>query len=124
MTLQVLAQYILLADDTMSNPNFATTGDWTPQLYSYQQTAFNVLYFSFINPQTMPVVPKAFSNLAKGRGSPATGSVPSTAMIVFAIGNKANKVLKHRQEEYTEFASLTKILLPFEIEYRQDLINS
>jgi len=57
----------------------------SPQLYPYQQTAVNVLYFSFIHPKTMQV-PPAFVNLAKTRGTGAPGSVPARTMIVFSIG--------------------------------------
>jgi len=57
---EVVAQYILLADNTQAG--FGTSDNWTPKLYSYQQSAFNVLYFSFIDPLTM-TVPKSFINL-------------------------------------------------------------
>ena len=59
-----MAQYILIADDTQSG--FGSGANWNPQLYPYQQTAVNVLYFTFINPNTM-AVPPAFINLAKTR---------------------------------------------------------
>ena len=47
--------YILLADD--DHKGFESTADWEPSLYEYQQTGANVLFFTFIHPQTMDVPP-------------------------------------------------------------------
>ena len=55
---QIVAQYIILADETMYG--FTSTSLWTPKLFPYQQTAFNVLYFAFVNPITMTVPPGYF----------------------------------------------------------------
>ena len=59
-----MAQYILIADDTQSG--FGSGANWNPILYPYQQADVNVLYLTFINPNTM-AVPPAFVNLAKTR---------------------------------------------------------
>ena len=37
---------------------------WEPRLYSYQQEGANVLFFTFINPETM-AVPESFKKLGK-----------------------------------------------------------
>lgn len=86
---KVIGLYIILADETMSG--FGSSSVWTPQLYPYQQTAVNVLYFSFIHPRSMKV-PQAFINLAKTRGTGTVGAVPSTTMIVFSIGGYAYSI--------------------------------
>ena len=80
---KVIAFYILLADDTV--PGFESDADWTPELFDWQQTAANVLFFTFINPTDMRV-PPAYINLAKTRGTGAKGSVPADTKILFAIG--------------------------------------
>ena len=36
--------------------------EWSPQLYSWQQEGANVLFFTFINPDSM-IVPNSFVNL-------------------------------------------------------------
>ena len=79
----VMGIYIILADDTVEG--FTTDSDWNPKLFDYQQTGANVLFFTFINPETMKV-PKSFQKLAATRGSSEPGSVPSSTKIIFAIG--------------------------------------
>jgi len=79
--------YILLADDT--DKVYTSTYNWSPQLYPYQQTGTNTLFYTFINPSRMPAVPPAFAALAKTRGSGATGAVPNGTTIMFAIGGQA-----------------------------------
>ena len=37
---------------------------WEPKLYPYQQQGANVLFFTFINPETM-AVPESFKKLGK-----------------------------------------------------------
>ena len=37
---------------------------WDPKLYPYQQEGANVLFFTFINPETM-AVPESFKKLGK-----------------------------------------------------------
>ena len=59
--------------------------EWSPQLYSWQQEGANVLFFTFINPDSM-IVPNSFVNLAASRGTNAEGAVPQDTMIIFAIG--------------------------------------
>lgn len=75
--------YIILADET--EDGFHDDSDWEPKLYPYQQQGANVLFFTFINPETM-VVPKSFEKLAATRGSNAEGAVPKDTLILFAIG--------------------------------------
>ena len=46
-------------------PSYHTdNGDWEPRLYEYQQRGANVLFFTFINPETMRV-PEAFKKLGR-----------------------------------------------------------
>jgi len=79
--------YILLADDT--EDDFHTDNDqWEPLLHPYQQEGANVLFFTFINPETM-AVPAAFKKLAASRGTNADGAVPADTLIIFAIGGYA-----------------------------------
>ena len=78
-----MALYIVLADD--SEEGYHTDDDWSPQLFPYQQMAANVLFFTFINPESM-AVPKSFTNLAASRGTNSEGAVPKDTMIIFAIG--------------------------------------
>merc|ERR1719219_2640313 len=80
---KVLGMYILLADDF--EEGFETDSDWEPRLYPYQQEGANVLFFTFINPETM-TVPKSFRKLAATRGTNAEGAVPADTVILFAIG--------------------------------------
>ena len=66
--------YVLLADDT--EEGFGTNAcDWEPELYDYQLEAGNVLFFTFINPETMEV-PCAFEKLMATKGSGAKGAIP------------------------------------------------
>ena len=81
---QVLGLYILLADDSEEGYE-NNNDDWTPELYEWQQEAANVLFFTFIHPDTMDI-PPAFEKLAKTRGTGAPGSVPADTVIIFAIG--------------------------------------
>jgi hypothetical protein len=50
---KVLGLYILLADDDEDGYN--SKADWEPQLFDWQQEAANVLFFTFIHPDTMEV---------------------------------------------------------------------
>ncbi len=75
--------YILLADENQKG--FETDSEWEPRLHEYQQKGSNVLFFTFIHPQTMEV-PKSFEKLAKTRGMDAPGAVPADTVIIFAIG--------------------------------------
>jgi hypothetical protein len=84
---QVLGQYILLADD--NEASYGSGADWVPQLHWYQQAGANVLYFCFINPLTMEV-PPAYAALARSRGTGQEGAVPADTVIIFAIGNPVN----------------------------------
>jgi len=83
---KVLGMYILLADDT--EDDFHDDADWEPLLYPYQQEGANVLFFTFINPETMEV-PLSFKKLAASRGTNAEGAVPADTVIMFAIGGYA-----------------------------------
>jgi len=86
-----LGIYVLLADDTDAK-GYDSNKDWQPQLYPYQQNGSDILFFTFINPDDMPSVPPAFSNLAKTRGTSADGAVPTGTTILFAIGGQAYSV--------------------------------
>ena len=78
--------YVLLADDT--EEGFGTRADWEPKLSPWQQESSNVLFFTFIHPDTMEV-PRAYQKLAATRGTGAPGSVPDNTFIMFAIGGYA-----------------------------------
>ena len=47
--------YLLLADD--ARKGFESNAEWEPRMYEYQQKGSNLLFFSFIHPQTMEVPP-------------------------------------------------------------------
>ena len=83
---KVLGLYILLADDT--EKGFESHVEWSPQLYDWQQSAANVLFFTFIHPATMEI-PPAFASLAASRGTNRPGAVPADTLIIFAIGGYA-----------------------------------
>jgi len=83
---KVLGMYILLADDF--EEGFESSADWEPRLYPYQQEGANVLFFTFINPESM-AVPESFKKLAASRGTNGDGSVPADTKIIFAIGGYA-----------------------------------
>jgi len=83
---KVLGMYILLADDFEAG--FDSDAEWEPSLYPYQQTGANLLFFTFINPETMQV-PKAFKKLSATRGSYTKGAVPADTLIIYAIGGYA-----------------------------------
>jgi len=84
---KILGLYILLADDTEVGYDSANS-DWNPKLHSWQQEAANVLFFTFIHPDTMEV-PPSFQKLAATRGTGEVGSVPKNTVIMFAIGGYA-----------------------------------
>ena len=88
---KVMGFYLPLADET--EEGFETDADWEPSLYPYQQEAANVLFFTFINPETM-VVPKAFEKLAATRGTGAEGAVPAdTSGLILHIYNISINIL-------------------------------
>jgi len=80
---KILGLYILLADD--SEEGYDSNADWEPELFDWQRTASNVLFFTFIHPDTMEV-PPSFEKLAASRGTDQPGSVPKDTVIMFAIG--------------------------------------
>jgi len=80
---KVMGMYILLADDT--EKGYETKADWEPKLHAYQQQGANVLFFTFINPETMEI-PRSFKKLAATRGTNTDGAVPEDTLIIFAIG--------------------------------------
>jgi len=80
---KILGLYILLADDT--EEGYDSNADWEPQLFDWQQTASNVLFFTFIHPETMEV-PPSFEKLAATRNTDQPGAVPKDTIIMFAIG--------------------------------------
>ena len=85
--MQVLGLYILLADN--DEEGFENDSDsWTPELFPWQQESANVLFFTFIHPETM-AIPPSFKKLAATRGTNAPGSVPADTVIIFAIGGYA-----------------------------------
>merc|ERR1719205_329032 len=80
---KILGLYILLADD--AEDGFESNAEWNPELYEWQQEASNVLFFTFIHPDTMEI-PPSFKKLAATRGSSSPGAVPANTVIMFAIG--------------------------------------
>jgi len=86
---KIMGLYVLLADDTETG--FETNSDWEPKLFPWQQESSNVLFFTFIHPESMEV-PRAYSKLAATRGSGAPGSVPANTVIMFAIGGYAYSI--------------------------------
>merc|ERR550539_391851 len=86
---KILGLYVLLADDTETG--FETNSDWEPRLFPWQQESSNVLFFTFIHPDSMEV-PIAYRKLAATRGTGAPGSVPANTVIIFAIGGYAYSI--------------------------------
>jgi len=80
---KIVGLYILLADD--SEDGYDSNSDWQPELFEWQRTASNVLFFTFIHPTTMEV-PPSFEKLAASRNTGLPGSVPKDTIIMFAIG--------------------------------------
>ena len=60
--------YVLLADDDEKGDWGSESDSWQPELFPWQQEAANVLFFTFIHPDTMEV-PPSFQKLAASRGS-------------------------------------------------------
>jgi len=83
---RIMGLYILLADD--SEEGFESEADWNPELFEWQQEASNVLFFTFIHPDTMEV-PSSFQKMAASRGTDQPGAVPQDTVIMFAIGGYA-----------------------------------
>ena len=52
---RTLGFYVLIADDTVKN--YTSTDTWQPELYDYQINGANLLWLTFINPESMPDVP-------------------------------------------------------------------
>ena len=50
---KVLGLYVLLADD--DEDGYDSTAEWEPELFEWQQKGSNVLFFTFIHPDTMEV---------------------------------------------------------------------
>ena len=71
---KVMGFYVILADDTWEG--FEGNSTWEPELYDYMAEAANVLFFSFINPETM-VVPNAYKKMMATKGSGAPGTIPA-----------------------------------------------
>ena len=76
---KILGIYVVLADDT--EEGFGTDADWDVKLYPYQQEGANILFFTFVNPETM-IVPLAFQKLAATRGTDVEGAVPKDTLIL------------------------------------------
>ena len=81
---KIVGLYILLADDTETGFESLSTS-WEPELFPWQQEAANVLFFTFIHPDTM-AIPPSYVKLAASRGSGLPGAVPKDTVIMFAIG--------------------------------------
>jgi len=84
---KILGLYILLADDTEEGFE-SETSSWEPELHPWQQEAANVLFFTFIHPDTMSI-PPSYVKLAASRGTGLPGAVPKETFIMFAIGGYA-----------------------------------
>jgi len=86
---KILGLYILLADD--SEDGYDSNAEWEPQLFEWQQEGSNVLFFTFIHPDTMEV-PPSFQKMAASRGTGEPGAVPADTVIMFAIGGYAYSI--------------------------------
>ena len=75
--------YLALASDSL-DAYHTDNDDWEPKLYKYQQEGANVLFFTFINPETM-IVPRSFQKLAKSRGTGTDGAVPEDTGVLILI---------------------------------------
>lgn len=86
---KVLGLYVLLADD--DEDGYESSAEWQPELFPWQQEGSNVLFFTFIHPDTMEV-PPSFRKLAASRGTDQPGAVPKDTVIMFAIGGYAYSI--------------------------------
>jgi len=86
---KVLGLYILLADD--DEDGYDSNAEWEPELFEWQQKGSNVLFFTFIHPDTMEI-PPSFKKLAATRGTDQPGAVPADTVIIFAIGGYAYSI--------------------------------
>eukprot|EP00756_Hemistasia_phaeocysticola_P018238 Hpha_TRINITY_DN15583_c1_g1::TRINITY_DN15583_c1_g1_i1::g.103972::m.103972 len=77
--------YCLIADDTVANRTSSSV--WQPKLYPYQQTGANVLYLTFLNPDSIPDLPPAMTALVKCRGQP--GCPTSSQKVLISVGGQA-----------------------------------
>eukprot|EP01084_Bolivina_argentea_P030950 57308_1 len=82
---KTLGFYCLVADDSVVN--YTSTANWQPKLYDYQINGTNVIFLTFVNPQDMPAIPPAMSNLAKCKGKP--GCPPTNTPVIFSIGGES-----------------------------------
>ena len=90
---KVMGFYIILADDTWEG--FEGNSTWEPEMYDYMAEAANVLFFSFINPETM-IVPNAYKKLMATKGSGAPGTIPADT-------SKPNTITNERVFIFTIF---------------------
>jgi len=86
---KILGLYILLADD--SEDGYDSNAEWEPELFEWQQKGSNVLFFTFIHPDTMEI-PPSFQKMAASRGTDKPGAVPADTVIMFAIGGYAYSI--------------------------------
>merc|ERR1711973_1054837 len=70
---------------------YDSNADWEPELFEWQQEGSNVLFFTFIHPDTMDV-PPSFQKMAASRGTDKPGAVPADTVIMFAIGGYAYSI--------------------------------
>ena len=63
---KTLGMYCLIADDAVTN--YTGDADWQPKLYPYQEKGANVIWMTFVNPETMPAIPPAMKRLAACKG--------------------------------------------------------
>jgi len=80
---RTMGMYLLVADDTITG--YTSKDNWQPQLPEYLKSGSNVVFFAFINPETM-AVPQSFSNFARTRGSSNPGAIPQNTGIIFSVG--------------------------------------
>jgi len=83
MPRRTMGMYLLLADDTV--PGYTSNDNWQPALPNYLQSGSNVVFFSFLNPESMKV-PTSFVNFAKTRGTGGSGAIPKDTVVLFSVG--------------------------------------
>ena len=78
---KTLGFYCLIADNTVVN--YTDSDNWTPQLYPYQINGSNVIFLTFIEPETM-AIPPAMAYLSLNRDQ--QGCPTSQQKVIYSVG--------------------------------------
>ena len=85
MPSKMVGMYVAVSDNDAMK--YKDSYHWTPRLMQYQVEGANVLFMTFVDPQTMEL-PVAMRNLAASRGKSETGSVPHATKLIASVGGQ------------------------------------